>query len=101
MPANRVESRLCHGSCTSPTCLLRAGRHAVQFRVIRYPVKIAVARMDFHSAVHAESRLGLEPTSAYAPMRRAPLGDELVLDLFPFQDRQRMTGWIAQQVLQG
>ena len=73
----------------------------MQLRDIRCPVRIALARVEFHSAVHAESRLGLEPGSAYAPMRRAPLGDELVLDLFQFQDHQRMTARTAQQVLPG
>ena len=83
------------------TACQRTGRHAVQLRDIRCPVRIALARMEFHSAVHAESRFGLEPGSAYAPMRRVPLGDKLVLNLFPFQDHQRMTARTAQQVLQG
>ncbi len=54
------------------TVCQRTGRHAVQFHDIRCPVRIALARLDFHSAVHADTRLGLEPGSAYAPMCRAP-----------------------------
>lgn len=73
----------------------------MQCRDIRCPVRIALARMAFSSVVHADSRLGLEPASACAPMRRAPLGDAPVLDLFPFLGHQRMTAWTVQQVLQG
>ena len=83
------------------TVCQRTWRHAVQFQDIRYPVGTALARMEFHSAAYADSRLGLEPGSACAPMRRAPLGDELVHYLFPFLDHQGMAAWTVQQVLQG